>query len=805
MRVSYPRNSVAAVNHMGDINDLPTVIEEPSLQTGLAALQRKDYASAIATLKTVSETTPSPTTRARAQMGLVKALALTGEIEKAIAHCQPLSDHANEQIRSWAIQTLTELSALLSDESSSASNKPETNSDFTGFVPLDENAAQPRQVIRRSPSQSNASKLNPASPVQSSSSSQAQAKSQAKSQTQHRTPFQPSTRSQVTDSPELSASPEHPDRPIPTWKQAGRSAKWTNLGKVDFTQLWGVEALTVVGFIGMVWAIPWVTQGLMNWILWQFSWPLDLRRWAIFQADLRLPLTVLLIVFFAASPWLFKALLAKLYAAKPLKLSDLERHSPETGRLLKRICNQRQIPLPALGLLPDQTPLIFTYGHLPKTAHIIVSQGLLDQLSDDEIAALYAAELAHIVHWNFGIIAWIMLVAQLPYQAYWSIAAWGDRQHDRVLQSVAIAGSSLAYGLYRLLRLPGLGLSRMRHYYSDRTATEWTGNPNGLTRALIKVAMGLYQNIQQQGATSPLLESMDLLMPVGIGNALKNIPSGDITAWERSHPYRHWLAILDSHTGLGDRLHLLTLYAKHWRLDSELDWGNPANHLTNGGRTKVPFQRFLLQTAPFAGIVMGWAIALLLSIWGWVAYKINWLGWSWLWNDQSIFLGIPLIGFSLGMFWRINAFFPDIKHSNTQTDLWQLLSNPAALPVDSQPIKVQGHLLGRKGFNNRLHQDLLLQTELGLIRLHHTSQWGALGDLFPQPIRPKQLMSDRFANEPVTVTGWFRRGVSPWIDVETIQAKRGTTLRSQHPIWSTTIGAAAAVIGIYMLCKGGSF
>jgi hypothetical protein len=197
---------------------------------------------------------------------------------------------------------------------------------------------------------------------------------------------------------------------------------------------------------------------------------------------------------------------------------------------------------------------------------------------------------------------------------------------------------------------------------------------------------------------------------------------------------------------------------------------------------------------------VGVAIALCLWAFGWIAGKAGWLGFSWLWTDQSVLMGLALIGFAFGTFLRINNFFPDIKHSNVQTDLVPLLSNPAALPIDSQPVRLQGHLLGRKGFSNWLSQDLRLQTETELIRLHYTSNLGVFSNLLPQPIRPQKLM-----NETVTVTGWWRRGVTPWIDVETIQAKRGTTIRSEHPVWSTTLGAIAAVIGIYMIFKGGSF
>jgi Zn-dependent protease with chaperone function len=748
---------------MGDFHEISPVASP--LQAGLAALKRKDYEEAIATLETVRQSTSDAPTRARAEMGLVKAYVRTGEPEKAIALCQPLCDHANEQVRTWATQTLADFNI--------PANPP---ADLTGFVPMTKTLPQQRQVIK--PARTTAARLSPEPEIDHLLNDLERQSSDALEsplETEAYIPLEPEE--------EITAI-----QAVTAWKQAGRAQKWTNLGKVDFSKLWGVQGLTAIAFLASVCALPWIAQGTLNWVLWQISWPIDLRPWGAFRADPSVLLIVLLLSLLAASPWILEALLTKTYHLKRLKWLDLERHSPESTRLLKRVCGQRQQPIPSLGVLPDRAPIAFTYGYLPTKAHIVVSQGLLDQLSDDEIATVYATELAHIVHWDFAVMSWLTLVAQLPYWAYWQVATWGDRQHDRVLQTLAVVGSSLAYGFYRWLRLPGLYLSRMRHYYSDRTATELTGNPNGLTRALMKMATGIRQDIQHQGYTSPLLESFSPLMPVGVNGTQS-------WEWDRSSAYRHWLAINNSHSPLGDRLHLLTLYAKHWKLESELDW-NPKENISKGRKKS----EFLLQAAPFLGIAVGVAIALCLWGLGWVADRSRWLGFTWLWMDQSVIIGLPLIGFAFGTFLRINSFFPDIKRSNLQTDLSQLLSNPAALPIDSQPVRLQGQLLGRKGFSNWLAQDLLLQTETELIRLHHTSNFGIFSDLMPQPLRPQKLM-----NETVTVTGWWRRGATPWIDVETIQAKRGTTIRSEHPVWSATLGAIAAIIGIYMIFKGGTF
>ncbi|NJR37605.1 MAG: M48 family metalloprotease [Leptolyngbyaceae cyanobacterium CSU_1_4] len=791
---------------MGDMNEPAS-----GLQLGLAALKRQDYAEAIAVLESVQQSTPNPSTRARAEMELVKAYAQTGDRQRASALCQLLCSHANLQVQTWARQTLARLNGRSDSEAQSEaqsevqSEAQSVAADLTGFVPFTDASPQPRSAIRSVPfpktvpfPEANHS-LSPGLPKsnrlpKSEELFNPEASSKPKELVSSARSPLPEAEVKTEVYPILKAKPEENAIPAEvTWKQAGRAKKWTSLGKVDFSKLWGVEGLTVVGFLGSVCALPWVGQGMLNWMLWQISWPVDLRRFAAFNINFTVGLIPLLLILLAVSPGLLDALLARTDQLQALTLVELERHSPEATRLLKRVCAQRHQKVPRLGWLPHAVPLTLTYGYLPNNARIVVSQGLLEQLSEDEIAALYAVELAHIRHWDFAILSWMAGVALLPHWVYWQVAIWGDRQSDRVLQTVAVIVSSLAYGLYHFLRLPGLTLARMRHYYSDRTAAELTGNPNALTRGLVKMAIGIHQEIQRQGQTSSLLERLDLLIPVGASQALRGLPNPAFLEWDRCNPYRQWLAVNNSHGALGDRLHLLGMYAQHWRLESELDW-ETRNH-------PKPNPRFLLQAAPFLGIAAGLAIALGLWSLGWIAGQAGWLGLSWLWGDRSLLIGAPLIGFSVGTFWRINTFFPDIKRNLPLTsDLSSWLSNPIALPIDSPPIRLQGKLLGRRGFSNRLHQDLLLHTETGFIRLHHTSNLGVFKNLMPQPLRPEQ-----FLNEIVTVTGWFRRGVSPWIDVETIQTPQGRTLRGEHPVWSTTLGAIAAVLGIYMIFKGGNF
>lgn len=58
-------------------------------------------------------------------------------------------------------------------------------------------------------------------------------------------------------------------------------------------------------------------------------------------------------------------------------------------------------------------------------------------------------------------------------------------------------------------------------------------------------------------------------------------------------------------------------------------------------------------------------------------------------------------------------------------------------------------------------------------------------------------------NRNVTITGWFHRGATPWLDVRTLRTQTGTTIYSSHPTWSFILALAAALWGAYIIYQGG--
>lgn len=758
----------------------PSSDDQAALQAGLAALKRKDYRTAVAQLQQC-QTSAVAAVQLKAQMGLVKAYVRTGKVAAALDLCQSLCHHPNPQVQAWAEQTLHDLNQhpavqATNDATGFTAFTPAPSDDQTGFVPLDAAPSRQRVSPERLP-------VQPAQPAPDSTSILPEP-----------TPPEPQPAPiNQTVVPETGIS-EPPGGLTHRWRNAGRSPKWTTLGPVDVSSLWALEAGSLVLLFWLIRTpLQWLFES-WNWFSIRLSWVTTIPRFLL-PTDLTVFVIGMLLCFLVVSPWLLDWLLQKHYGIQNFSLAQLEAFSPEAGRLLKRLRGPRGT-VPTLKLANSSVPFSLSYGNLPQTARIVVSQGLLDQLQDDEIAALIAAELAHIRYWDFSILSTIALLAQLPYHLYWQLSTWGDHQHDRVLRTVAVAIASLSYGIFWWIRLAGLWLSRVRLYYSDRLATEWTGNPNGLTRALLKVELGIAEAMQPE--TSDLLESLSMLLPVGSQQALTTGShyNGDtyLLEWDRQNPCRHWLAVNNTHPPLGDRLNLLTQYARQWRLEAELNW----RPLTQ--RPAFRRQRLLLQGAPFFGIPIGFAVAMALWALGWLGRQVRLFELSWLIGNGAVVLACCLLGFSIGMFLRINPSFPDIRAGNllAEPDLRRLMSNPDLLPIDSQPVELTGTLLGRKGLRNWLYRDLFLQTSTGLVKLHYTSGWGWLGDLLPRSLRPTNWL-----NQTVRVRGWFRRGATPWIDVETMQVRSTRLLlRANHPVWSTILASAAALWAIYILFMG---
>ncbi len=755
-------------------------VSNPDYEEGKLALKEGDYAAAIAHFQGICEVELDENLIALAQQGLILAYCESGEPERAITLCHSLTEIPDPKISAWASRTLVDLNNRLSQAKASGSPiklKPPEE------VP---NAQLP---------------VNVASPSQ----------------------YRPSVFT-----------------PGRQWRNGERAKNWKPMKRLKRYRLWGVEIVCGVAFFFVLrWLVELVMatiNNILNWLPW-------IRPLQLLYYDPTDFLLITLAIFAIGSPWFLDFLLKKFHGWQPFPITKLASQYPEVAKTLQRYCRKKKIKIPKLGILPTDIPLALSYGNLSRNARIVVSQGLLEQLESQEIEAIYGHELGHILYWDFLPMSVAMLVIQIPYILYWQISQWGEQAKDKfssapywpIIKGLVTIFVALFYSIYWLLRFPLLWFSRRRVYYSDRAASEITGNPNALSRGLLKIAMGMAKSIEKKGYTTWLLEGFDLMMPmgykqgIGVGSFPDHTPLELVLAWECTNPYRHWLALTNSHALTGDRLYLLGRYAYFWKLQPELDLPTltppPKNNAALFEKIKNSYRALpILQSAFIAGTLFGLLFRAIL----WVIGKVSdWLNISqliWLHNAQFFLDACILFSFSIFTILLVNNYFPNIRISPTRKEprLQDLVTDSEALPPDSQGIEISGKLLGREGFSNSLSQDLVLATSTGLIKLHFFSKLGPLGNLLPldiaqhnsgKVILPMLHFNSwrcllvkypwELVNENVTVTGWFRRGSTPWIDVDVIKTKEGKMIRSGYPVWVTILLVVAALWGAYAIWQVG--
>jgi heat shock protein HtpX len=116
-----------------------------------------------------------------------------------------------------------------------------------------------------------------------------------------------------------------------------------------------------------------------------------------------------------------------------------------------------------------------------RDARVVVTKGLLDVLTPEEVNAVLAHEIGYIEHYDFAVMAVAALAPLILYQIY----VWTDRVHN----TRAIAWA--AYLCYWIGQFLVLSLNRTREYYADHFSAEATRAPGDLSSALVKIAYGM--------------------------------------------------------------------------------------------------------------------------------------------------------------------------------------------------------------------------------------------------------------------------------------------------------------------------
>ena len=187
------------------------------------------------------------------------------------------------------------------------------------------------------------------------------------------------------------------------------------------------------------------------------------------------------------SPFIMDLVQRWLYSARPMTMDELGQYRPAVANFIVHVCQKHRVKLPRLKFIDDMTPQAYCYGSHANNARLVTTRGLMHYLDDEELKAVYAHELGHIVHRDFI----VMTVAATLLNVLWNIyiVARNIKGKNNSRPGYPIAIVALAFWWMAQYML--LFLSRTREYYADEFSGAETGNPNALSMALVKIAYGL--------------------------------------------------------------------------------------------------------------------------------------------------------------------------------------------------------------------------------------------------------------------------------------------------------------------------
>ncbi len=238
-----------------------------------------------------------------------------------------------------------------------------------------------------------------------------------------------------------------------------------------------------VGYVGLTYQIYTLEEGLVA--------ALDVMAGAW-------PFAFLAAFVWFAIAWAFNQQMVKLaVGARSLSRKD----APDLYNMLENLCISRGVPMPKLNVINTSALNAFASGVDRGSYTITLTSGLIRTLDDDELEAVIAHELTHIMNRDVRLLIVAVIFVGI-FSFFFEIlfrnmfrtgvrvgghtrSRNGDSRGGGVLIIIAVALIALAYFLAITIRF---ALSQKREYLADAGAVELTKDPDAMISALQKIS-----------------------------------------------------------------------------------------------------------------------------------------------------------------------------------------------------------------------------------------------------------------------------------------------------------------------------
>lgn len=172
-------------------------------------------------------------------------------------------------------------------------------------------------------------------------------------------------------------------------------------------------------------------------------------------------------------------------AKGPIKKED----NPYVWRLVENLCITAGLKMPKIYIIPEQGMNAFATGRDPEHASIALTEGLIQNLENEELEGVIAHELSHIKNYDIRLMTIvIVMVGIITLLADFFIRFSFSRNRDRKSGPLALIGLILIILSPIFAKLIQLAISRKREFLADASGALLTRYPQGLASALKKIS-----------------------------------------------------------------------------------------------------------------------------------------------------------------------------------------------------------------------------------------------------------------------------------------------------------------------------
>ncbi len=485
---------------------------------------------------------------------------------------------------------------------------------------------------------------------------------------------------------------------------------------------------------------------------------------------------IIVIIQFLISPFLTNLSMKWFYKAR------FDHEFPEyVNKFLDETCKKYNMKRPKMGYIDDGSPNAFTYGHTKNDATIILTRGIFELLSKDEVLAVLGHELGHATHYDMLFMTVAELVPLVLYLIYETLAKSSNNSSNDNNKGALIG--YIAYLLYIIANYIVLWLSRTREYYADEFSIKETKNPNALAEALVKIGFGLVTN-KDTNSKDKKKHSTENVGALGIFDSktskslivmTDNDPEDkssikNAMKWEMWNPWATFYELHSTHPLISKRLTAISKYSEEYNQKPfiKFDLKKPESYVDD----------FLLELLIYCAPTITIIATIILAI----IFKEHLL----------LVIGIGLIPTALFSF---IVFSRAHRKGYKKKTVEELLGEVKVSKITSISCELNGKIIGRGDPGYIFNEDFMIKDDTGIIYIDYNSPLFIINKIVALFKTPGYLDKD------VKVRGWYRRGPVPYVEVYdfTIDGKKHATGQYTTGI---VLNALLAVAGAVLIVIG---